>query len=127
MKIVRGDGRDVNDDEVRDALRSLYAPPSEESYWETLERGVMARVRAETAREWWSHFPGWVRIGVAAAAAVLAISSVASWHTRSAQARLAYEELDFTTADLPVLTESLGSEPNESVRDATLRYLITHD
>jgi hypothetical protein len=127
MKIVRGNGRDWNDDEVRDALQALYAPPSNESYWDTLERSVLARVRAEGARQWWSYFPGWVRIGIAAAAAVLALSSVASWHSRTAQTRMVYDELNGLPADLPVLSETLGNEPNADAREATLRYLITHD
>jgi hypothetical protein len=127
MNIVRGNGREWNDDDVRDALRTLYAPPSDESYWSALERSVLTRVRAEATREWWSHFPGWVRIGLAAAAVVLALSSVVSWQTREAQSRLAYEELNGGSEDLPVLSETLGSEPNANAREATLRYLITHD
>lgn len=127
MKIVRGNGRDWSDDDVRDALRSLYAPPTDDSYWHSLERGVMSRVKTEGMREWWSYFPGWVRVGIAAAAAVVVLSSIASWHTRAAQTRLAYEELLGAPNDLPVLTETLRREPNANSREATLRYLITRD
>ena len=127
MNIVRGDSREWSDDEVQDALRAVYAPPSDESYWRTLERGILSRVTAEGMREWWSYFPGWGRIGIAAAAAILVLSSIAAWHTRAAQARVAYEQLLGTPADLPVLSETGNGEPSATTREATLRYLITHD
>ena len=126
MNIVRGDGRDFSDDEVNDALRSLYTPPSDESYWSSLERRIMAAVGREKPREWWSWFPGWVRVGMSMAAAAILVAVVASWHTRAAQERVAAERLLGNPQELPILTESVRGE-RDVQREATLRYLITHD
>jgi hypothetical protein len=127
MKVVRGDGREPGDDEVQGALRALYAPPADESYWAALERRIIARVGGEAAREWWSYIPAWSRIGLAAAAAALLVASVAVWQSRTAQARLAYESLIETPEDIPVLSDAVNTEPSARTREATLRYLIAHD
>jgi anti-sigma-K factor RskA len=126
MKIVRGEGREMRDDDIDAALRELYAAPSDDSYWTTLERRIMQAVAKERAREWWSYFPGWVRIGVSAAAAAALIAALASWHTQAAQQRIAFDQLLNTPSELPLLTESERGERNAE-REATLRYLITHD
>jgi hypothetical protein len=126
MKIIRGDGRDFGDDEVREVLRSQYAAPSDEGYWASLERRVMSRIHAEgvTTREWWSYFRGWARIGIAAGIAAAAIASVAAWRTREARNRVAYEEV-FGPASSPILTETMGNETTGAKREATLRYLLS--
>lgn len=126
MKIVRGNGRDFNDDEIQGALRDLYAPPADDSYWTTLERRIMHAVTAERDREWWSYFPGWVRIGLTAAAAAALVAALASWQTRDAQQRMAADRLFGPSSEIPLLTESERGERNAE-REATLRYLITHD
>lgn len=126
MKIVRGDDRDMNDDELTGALRDLYAAPGDDSYWNSLERRIMDAVGTERAREWWSYFPGWIRIGVTAAAAAALIAALASWQTRDSQQRMAVDQLIGTPSDIPLLTESVRGERNRE-REATLRYLITHD
>jgi anti-sigma-K factor RskA len=126
MKIVRGEDRDPRDDELEAALRSLYAAPADESYWNTLERRIMQAVGTERAREWWSYFPGWVRLGVSAAAAAALIAAVASWHTRTVQERMAFDQLLGKQSEMPLLTEFDRGERNAE-REATLRYLIRHD
>lgn len=126
MKIIRGEGRDLNDDEIQGALRDLYAAPADDSYWTTLERRIMEAVATERAKEWWSYFPGWVRIGVTAAAAAALIAALASWQTRDAQQRMAADQLFGPSREIPLLTESERGERNAE-REATLRYLITHD
>lgn len=126
MNIVRGDGRDMRDDEIENALRELYLPPQDDSYWTSLERRIMQAVSVERQREWWSYFPGWVRIGISAAAAAALIAALASWHTRDSQQRMAADRLLGPSSEMPLLTESDRAEPNKE-REATLRYLITHD
>lgn len=126
MKIVRGEGRDMRDDEIDGALREIYAPPSDDSYWTALERRIMQAVNAERPREWWSYFPGWVRLGLSAAAAAALVAALASWHTRDSQARMAADRLLGPASEMPLLTESDRGERNKE-REATLRYLITHD
>jgi hypothetical protein len=133
MKIVRGEDRDPRDDELEAALRSIYAAPTDESYWNTLERRIMQAVGTERAREWWSYFPGWVRLGVSAAAAAALIAAIASWHaaiaswhTRTVQERMAFDQLLGKQSEMPLLTEFDRGE-RSAEREATLRYLIRHD
>jgi hypothetical protein len=126
MNIVRDDDRDPRDEEVQASLRAAFAAPVEESYWAGLERRIMARIQREAAREWWSYFPGWVRVGLAAAAIALFIAGVAAWRTREVQETIAYREL-LTPSELPVLTETFRADrPNAKTREATLRYLLQH-
>lgn len=125
MRIIHGDGGDWSDDDVQRALKSHYLAPSEESYWSSLESRILARIRAEAERTVWSHFPGWVRYGIAAAAAAAFVMAIASWQTRIAQERIAVKELFGTPSQIPLLTETLDPRPLEE-REKTLRYLITH-
>lgn len=125
MKLIHGDGRDWSDDEVQDALRAHYAPPGDDSYWASLERRILTRVRAESAREWWTYFPGWVRYGVAAAAVAALVVGIATWQTSIAQERIAYDEIIGPGSEVPILTESV-TDRNRSQREQTLRYLLSH-
>ncbi len=124
MKIVRGDGRDWSDDEAQTALRALYAPPADESYWNAMERRILAAVGAEKPREWWSYFPGWVRLGMSVAAGALLVASAAAWQAREAQEQLAARRLLGAPEELTILS---GPDSTPDTRAATLRYLITHD
>jgi anti-sigma-K factor RskA len=126
MNSIRGDDRDMHDDELTGALRAMYAAPADDSYWTSLERRIMDAVATERAREWWSWFPGWVRLGLTAAAAAALIAALASWQTRELQQRMAVDRLIGTPSEIPLLTESDRGERNAE-REATLRYLITHD
>lgn len=122
MRITPGSTPDWSDD-VSHALRSRYSAPNDSSYWSHLEQRIMDRVRAEAAREWWSHFPGWVRVGLAAAAAALIVASVATWQVRAAQDRVAYRELLDPSSEVPILSERDPSP--RSSREQTLRYLLS--
>ncbi len=125
MKIVREDDREHRDDELHAALRAEYTAPAGESYWAALERRIMARIQSQVAREWWSYFPGWVRIGLAAAAIALFVAGFAAWRTREAQEQMAYRELLDTPSELPILTETFRDGPNARTREATLRGLLS--
>ena len=124
MKIIRGDLGEWSDDAVQQALRSHYAPRADEAYWSAFERRILERVRGESSREWWSHFPGWVRYGLAAAAAAFIVASVAQWQASAAQERMAYRELIDDAAEVPILSERPA--PSHREREQTLRYLLTH-
>ena len=124
MKIIPRDPGEWSDDAVQQALQSHYVSHANEAYWSGLERRIMERVRGEGAREWWSYFPGWVRYGLAAAAAAIIVASVAQWQTRAAQERMAYHELIDGADEVPILTERLAPSPRG--REQTLRYLLTH-
>jgi anti-sigma-K factor RskA len=125
MNIVRDDDREFRDDELHASLRGVYAAPAEESYWASLERRIMARIQTESAREWWSYFPGWVRSGLVAASIAVLVAGYAAWRTREAQEETAYRELLDTPSELPILTESARTAPNARTREATLRYLLS--
>jgi anti-sigma-K factor RskA len=124
MRIVHDDDYDPRDEEVRPSLRAVYSAPVDESYWLRLERRIMARIQKEAAREWWSYFPGWLRVGLAAAAIAVLVAGAAAWQTRQAQENVAYRELLDPPVELPILTETRMT-PNARTREATLRYLIT--
>lgn len=124
MKIIPGNAHEWSDDELQRALQAHLAPPGDDAYWESLEQRIMGRVRGEATREWWSWFPGWVRLGVAAAAAAILFAGVASWQTRAAQERMAYREIFDASNEVPVLSER--DAPPHRERDQTLRYLLTH-
>jgi hypothetical protein len=121
MKLVHDDERDFRDDELHAALRQEYQAPAAGSYWEMFERRIMARIRSESAREWWSYFPSWSRAGLAAAALALLVAGVAAWQTRKAEDRVAWQELLETPGELPMIE----SATVDRQREATLRYLIT--
>jgi hypothetical protein len=123
MNIVHDDDRDFRDDELHAALRSEYRAPADQSYWAFLERRILSRISADSAREWWSYFPAWSRAGLAAAALALLAAGVAAWQTRKAQDLVAWQELLESPAEMPMI-ESAGGE-SASRREATLRYLIT--
>jgi hypothetical protein len=124
MKIVHDDERDPRDDELHASLRSVYQAPAAESYWAFLERRIMARIGAEAAREWWSYFPAWSRVGLAAAALATLVAGAAAWQTKKEQERVALQELFDVPSELPIV-ETSGAEPDARRREATLRYLIT--
>ena len=121
MNIVHDDDRDPRDAELHGALRVEYAPPAADSYWAFLERRIMARITAEGTREWWSYFPAWSRMGLAAAALALLAAGVAAWQTRKAQDLVAWQELLDAPNEMPLIESAVG----ERRREATLRYRIT--
>jgi hypothetical protein len=123
MNIVHDDDLDPRDEELHAVLRAEYGRPAEGSYWAFLERRIMARITAESAREWWSYFPTWSRAGLAAAALALAVAGVAAWQTRAAatQEVAEWHELLGSPDSVPMIE----SAARASQRDSTLRYLIT--
>jgi len=123
MSNIHDDNRDFLDEELHSSLRAEYAAPAERSYWAFLERRIMARISADSAREWWSYFPAWSRAGLAAAALALLVAGVAAWQTRKAQERVAWHELLETPNEMPLI-ESAGAD-RTTRREATLQYLMS--
>lgn len=111
------------DETVTTALRARFAPPAEDSYWDTLEARIMARITGAEHDAWWQPFGGWVRTGMLAAAASLLLTAVSLRWAGSADAQTLYQAVVASPAEtLPVASEG-GSA---SAREATLEYLITH-
>jgi hypothetical protein len=116
-------GPDGREDDLTRELRALYAPPSGESYWLTLEARIMARIDAG-ADEWWSPFGGWVREGMlAAAVVVLAIGVGLAWAGGDENdAPLAYD----TVIETPrTLSQQLATETSRlPASEAALQFVI---
>jgi hypothetical protein len=70
-----------DDDEVVRGLRSLYAAPSGDAYWNELEARIMARV-ADVELGWWTELDRWVRPAITAAAVLLLAAGVAMFRDR---------------------------------------------
>lgn len=79
------------DAELTNALRALYAAPSEESYWDSLESRILAHVsRRDDAISWWSELAEMARPGLAAAAALIFAASLALVHSRHVEMSSTY-------------------------------------
>src|SRR5215207_1524290 len=114
---------DDRDPDVIRLLRAAYQPPADPTYWEGLERRILARVAAAGAApapEWWEAFAGWTRAGLIAAGFAAAVTTAAMFQTRAAAVRVAYEAVVETP---PLLSGAQTMRPaGVSERDATLRY-----
>jgi hypothetical protein len=116
-------GPNGRDDDLTRALRELYAPPAKASYWDELERRILARVRASGEEPWWGQLARWARVGAVAASVALLLAGVTFWRTKLDREQLAYRALVESTrlAAVQVATQH-GTEPE---REATLRYVIS--
>lgn len=116
--------RDKLPQEMHSTLRDIYAPPADPGYWELLEARILARVRRD-GTAWWTHFPDWMRAGLAAAAAAIILVGLVWFQERRSAQRMAEERLLQPLIDeVPVLVETMADEPGRN-RDATLRYIIS--
>ncbi|HEU4786105.1 MAG TPA: hypothetical protein VFS57_01805, partial [Gemmatimonadaceae bacterium] len=79
-----------DDDEVVRGLRSLYAAPAGDTYWNELESRIMARV-ADVELDWWTELDRWIRPALAAAAVLLVAAGVAMFRARESEADIAAE------------------------------------
>jgi hypothetical protein len=79
------------DAELMNALRALYAAPTEESYWDGFESRILAYVaRGDEVGAWWSELAEMARPGLAAAAALIFAASLALAHSRQLEVSNAY-------------------------------------
>jgi hypothetical protein len=111
----------VRDDALTQALRAIYAPPSSDAYWTTLEQRIMTGLDAEEA--WYTVPDRWLRAGLVAAATILV---VAGGLFLRAQARLdrtmAYENV----TEVEGIESALAQREPISQEQATLRKLTGH-
>src|SRR2546423_14862520 len=87
-------------DQVIGGLRSLYAAPAGDAYWNELEARIMARV-ADVELGWWTELDRWVRPALAAAAVLLLAAGVAMFRARHAENDIAVDSL-FSGPSVPV-------------------------
>ena len=109
-----------DDDEIVSGLRSLYAGPSGDSYWNELESRIMARV-ADVELGWWTELDRWVRPAVAAAAVLLLAAGAAMFRAHQAEGDMAVDNM-LSSPSVPVSTAIRPSLQDD--RDARIRYLF---
>lgn len=111
------------DDEITRGLRSLYAPPGGDPYWNELEARIMGRV-AEVDLGWWGELDRWVRPALVAAALLVLSAGVAMFRAQQVETQTAYENI-LTPSPVPV--ETAIRPTLEGDREASLRDMLTSE
>jgi len=109
-----------DDDEVARGLRSLYAAPAGDGYWNELEARIMARV-ADVELGWWTELDRWVRPALAAAAVLLLAAGVAMFRAHQLESEIAVDNM-LSAPSVPVSTAIRPALDND--REARIRYLF---
>jgi hypothetical protein len=111
------------DAELTNALRALYAAPTEESYWDALESRILAHVaRRDDMGSWWAELAEMARPGLAAAAALIFAASLALAHSRQLEVSSAYASVISPT---PSVIEPSTRAASVGDGDAALHFLIS--
>lgn len=114
-------GPEGRDDEVTRELRSIYAPPGGEAFWEALERRILARVTATEDDSWWRQLSRWRRGLALAGAAAILVAGLVAQHSNRERSMAAYREIESSRV-VPVQVAS--ETQREASRDVTLRYVM---
>ena len=109
-----------DDDEVVRGLRSLYAAPAGDSYWNELESRIMARV-ADVELGWWTELDRWARPAMAAAAVLLFAAGAAMLRAHQAEGDMGVEIM-LSSPAVPVSTAIRPALQDD--REARIRYLF---
>ena len=109
-----------DDDEVVRGLRSLYAAPAGDSYWNELESRIMARV-ADVELGWWTELDRWARPAMAAAAMLLLAAGAAMFRAHQAEGDMAVDNM-LSSPAVPVSTAIRPALQDD--REARIRYLF---
>lgn len=113
----------VRDDEVTNHLRALVAPPEAATYWESLERRIMARIdRGTDEGRWWAFSERTYQVGLLAAGLTLIVAGSLFLRERALERRMAYESVIEAPATQQVFARR-GIVPD---RQATLRAVTDH-
>jgi hypothetical protein len=109
-----------DEEEVVRGLRSLYAAPAGDSYWNELESRIMARV-ADVELGWWTELDRWARPAMAAAAVLLLAAGAAMFRAHQAEGDMAVENM-LSSPSVPVSTAIRPALQDD--REARIRYLF---
>jgi hypothetical protein len=109
-----------DEDEVARGLRSLYAAPAGDSYWNELESRIMARV-ADVELGWWTELDRWARPAMAAAAVLLLAAGAAMVRAHQSEADMAVDNM-LSSPSVPVSTAIRPALQDD--REARIRYLF---
>ena len=109
-----------DDDEVVRGLRSLYAAPGGDTYWNELEARIMARV-SDVELGWWTELDRWARPAMAAAAVLLLAAGTAMFRAHQAEADIAADNM----LSSPAVPVSTAIRPGlQDDREARIRFLF---
>ena len=109
-----------DDDELVRGLRSLYAAPAGDAYWNELEARIMAHV-ADVELDWWTELDRWIRPALAAAAVLLVAAGVAMFRAHETEADIAAD----TMLSSPAVPVSTAIRPAlQDDREARIRFLF---
>jgi hypothetical protein len=112
------------DTELTDALRAIYAAPSDESYWHSLEARILAHVTgSDVGPVWWAELADMVRPGLVAAAALIIIASMAMIRSQQLEARSAYASV---ISPAPASIEPSSRAASVGDGDAAIHFLLSH-
>ena len=109
-----------DDDEIAHGLRSLYAAPAGDAYWNELESRIMARV-ADVELGWWTEFDRWARPAIAAAAVLLLAAGAAMFRAHQTEGDMAVDSM-LSSPSVPVSTAIRPALQDD--REARIRYLF---
>ena len=109
-----------DEDDVVRGLRSLYAAPAGDGYWNELESRIMSRV-ADVELGWWTELDRWARPAMAAAAVLLLAAGAAMFRAHQAEGDMAVDNM-LSSPSVPVSTAIRPSLDND--REARIRYLF---
>ncbi len=116
--------RPTDDADLTRTLRALYAAPTDESYWQSLEARILAHVALGYERRlWWTELPGMLRPGLVAAAALILLASMAMFRSRQLETRSAYASV---IANAPASIEPSSRAASLGDGDAAIHLLIAH-
>ena len=125
-------GKDIPFDQplptaVVGAMRTLYAPPREASYWSALESRIMAQVAQTSMVTWWQVLDRWVRAELVAAAAVLVVVGALMMHANATELRVAYDAViaPAMTETFSIPAGALGERSGTELRGAIFSDVIS--
>jgi hypothetical protein len=119
FRLISNDEDDGDESVVR-GLRSLYAAPAGDAYWNELEARIMARV-ADVELGWWTELDRGVRPAIAAAAVLLLAAGVAMFRAHQAENDIAADNM----LSSPAVPVSSAIRPAlQDDREARIRFLF---
>jgi hypothetical protein len=113
----------VRDDDLTRELRSIYAAPSDASWWDALEQRINARIDAAViADEWWTVPERWMRAGLIAAGLAVIVAGAMIMRSQVQVTRMAYQTVvDSAASDLPEVARGAMTEQQARLRILTGR------
>jgi len=109
------------------AMRTLYAPPREASYWSALESRIMAQVIGTSRVTWWQVLDRWARAEFVAAAAVLVVVGALLMHANATELHVAYDAViaPAVTETFSLPAGALGERTGADLRGAIFSDVIS--